>query len=68
MMELAKYFSEKDYPVFWISIGRSSSSKGYIQEFVELLDEVSAVYRKKVLLMLDNPYADLDYVHPKVVC
>lgn len=62
MMELAKYFSEKDYPVFWISIGRSSSSKGYIQEFVELLDEVSAVYRKKVLLMLDNPYADLDYV------
>ncbi len=61
MMELAKYFCEKDYPVFWISIGRGSLLKS-IQEFMELLDEVSAVYGNKVLLMLDNPYADLDYV------
>ena len=62
MMELAKYFCEKDYPVFWISIGRGSLLKRSIQEFMELLDEVSAVYGNKVLLMLDNPYADLDYV------
>lgn len=62
MMELAKYFCEKDYPVFWISIGGSSLSEENIQEFVELLDEVSVIYGKKILLMLDNPYADLDYV------
>ena len=62
MMELAKYFCEKDYPVFWIPIGRSSSLEGAIREFVELLDEVAAVYGKKVLLMLDNPYADLNCV------
>ena len=62
MMELAKYFCEKDYPIFWISIGGSSLSEESIQEFMELLDEVSAMYAKKILLMLDNPYADLDYV------
>ena len=62
MMELAKYFSEKEYPVFWVSIGRGLSTEGSIQEFMELLDQVSAMYGKKILLMLDNPYADLDYV------
>ena len=62
MMELAKYFCEKDYPVFWIPIGRRSSLEGAIRAFVELLDEVSAVYGKKILLMLDNPYADLNCV------
>ena len=58
MMGLAKYFCEKDYPVFWISIGRSSSSKESLREFMKLLDEVSAVYGKKVLLMLDYLFSD----------
>ncbi|MCI8496208.1 MAG: tetratricopeptide repeat protein [Lachnospiraceae bacterium] len=62
MMELAKYFYEQGYPVFWVSIGSKALSEDSIQEFMELLNRVSAVYGKKTLLMLDNPYADLDYM------